>query len=68
MMDLQEGQRVGRFVLLRDVEGVLMAIAPGAVGAVCETETGAMLLLSGGRMAHIPRPLDVVLGWLDGRA
>ena len=66
-MDLCEGQRIGRYVLLRDVEGVLMAVAPGAVGAVCQTDTGAVLLLPGGRMVQVPRPFETVLGWLDGR-
>ncbi len=67
MIDLGEGQRVGRYVLLRDVEGVLMAVAPGAVGAVCQTDTGAVLLLPGGRMVQVARPFETVLGWLDGR-
>jgi hypothetical protein len=64
---LQEGQRVGRYVILRDIEGTMLAVAPGSIGAVCETEDGAMLMLPGGRMTHIPRPFAVVLGWLDGR-
>jgi hypothetical protein len=65
--ELADGQRVGRFVVLRDVEGNLHAVAAGSVGAVCETEEGSLLLLSGGRLIHVARPIRMVLGWLDGR-
>ena len=64
---LDEGQRVGRFVIVRDIEGRVHAVAAGAVAAACETEDGTLLMLPGGRMVHIPRPFAVVLGWLDGR-
>lgn len=65
--DPSEGQRVGRFVVLRDLDGSLHAVAAGAVGAVCRTEDGSLLLLPGGRMIHVGRPLATVLAWLDGR-
>ena len=64
---LEEGERVGRFVVVRDVEGRIHALAAGSVAAVCETDDGALLMLPGGRMVHVPRPLRVVLDWLDGR-
>ena len=66
--DLHEGQRVGRFVILRDREGQVHAVAAGAVGALCETDGGALLLLPGGRLLQTERTLVTVLGWLDGRA
>ena len=62
------GGRTGRrYVILRDIEGTLLAVAPGSIGAVCQTEDGAVLMLPGGRLTHIPHPLAVVLDWLDGR-
>ena len=64
---LEEGERVGRFVVVRDVEGRFHALAAGSVAAVCGTDEGALLMLPGGRMVHVPRPLRVVLDWLDGR-
>ena len=65
--ELSEGERVGRFVVLRDIEGRVHAVAAGSVGAVCETDDGTMLMLPGARLIHVPRPMAVVLGWLDGR-
>ena len=32
--ELSEGQRVGRFVVLRDIEGRVHAVAAGSVGTV----------------------------------
>ena len=62
-----EGGRVGRFVILRDVDGRVHAVAAGSVAAVCETDEGSMVLLPGGRILHVPKPLGTVLAWLDGR-
>lgn len=64
---LLEGTRIGRFVIMRDVEGRTHAIAAGSVAAVCETDDGALLMLPGGRMVQVPRALGTVLAWLDGR-
>jgi hypothetical protein len=65
--ELEEGERVGRFLILRDVDGVLHAVAAGSVAAVCEVDDGALLMLPGGRMVRVAKPLAVVLEWLDGR-
>lgn len=65
--ELQEGERIGRFIVLRDRDGQLHAISSGAVGAVCQTDDGAILLLPGGRMLHVCRPMATILAWLDGR-
>ena len=62
--DLEAGQRVGRFLVVRDVEGQRHAIAVGAVSAIGETDHGALLLLPGGRLIHVPQPLDRLLRWL----
>ena len=64
---LGEGERVGRFVVLRDRDGLLHAVAAGSVGALCETEDSVLLLLPGGRLIYVARPMPVVLAWLDGR-
>lgn len=64
---LLEGTRVGRFVVLRDLEGRTHAVAAGSVAAVCETDEGALLMLPGGRLVHVPQAMETVLGWLDGR-
>ena len=64
---LQEGERVGRFVILRDVDGRVHAVAAGSVGAVCETDDGTLLMLPGARMVHVPQAMGVVLAWLDGK-
>ena len=62
---LRDGERVGRFVVVRDIDGHVHALAAGAVVAVCEMDDGALLMLPAGRMVHVPRPLVTVLRWLD---
>ena len=65
---LEEGERVGRYVVLRDRDGQLHAVSSSGVGAICETEDGAILMLPGGRLIHVHRPVATVLAWLDGRS
>ena len=65
--ELEEGQRVGRFLVLRDVDGCRFAVAAGAISAVRDTDHGTLMLLSGSRMLHVSRPMETVLAWLDGR-
>ena len=64
---LEDRLRVGRFVVLRDLDGRTHAVAATSVGAMCETDDGTLLMLPGGRMVHVPQALATVLGWLDGR-
>lgn len=66
-MDIQmieEGDRVGRFVILRDVDGRLHAILATSVSLVCEADGGSMLLLPGGRAIMVDRDMGQVLAWL----
>jgi len=63
---LEDGQRIGRFVVLRDLGGQVHAVSAGSVGAVCETDDGSLLLLPGGRLIHVGQSLATVLAWLDG--
>ena len=64
---LLEGTRIGRFVLLRDLEGRSIAVAAGSVSAISETDDGALLMLPGGRMVQVPQAMETVLAWLNGR-
>ena len=64
---LIEGTRVGRYVIVRDVDGRMHALASNAVGAACETDDGTLLMLPGAKLVHVPRKLSTVLQWLDGR-
>ena len=64
---LADGERRGRFVVMRDLDGRTHAVAAGSVGAVCETDDGVILMLPGARLLHVPQSLGVVLAWLDGR-
>ena len=65
--ELEEGTRVGRFVILRDVNGATHAVAISSIAAICGTDDGALLMLPGARMVHVPRSMKTILGWLDGR-
>ena len=64
---LEEGERIGRYVVLRDRDGALHAVSAMGVGAVCEADDGSILMLPGGRLIHVDRSLAVILTWLDGR-
>ncbi len=64
---LYEGDRVGRFLLLRDRDGCLHAVAAGAVSVMREVDDGTLLMLPGGRMLMVARAMRTVLDWLDGQ-
>ena len=64
---LEDGTRIGRFVVLRDLDGKAYALATGSVAALCETEDGSLLMLPGGRMVHVAQPMEVILEWLNSR-
>jgi hypothetical protein len=66
-MPLREGKRVGRFLVLRDLDGHLHAVSAEAVSAICETDLGSLLLLPGGRLIQIEQSMAKLLAWLDGR-
>jgi hypothetical protein len=66
--DLVEGTRIGRFVVLRDVDGRRHAVAAGAVLAMADAEDGDTLLhVPGGRALQVPHPLTTVLRWFEVR-
>ena len=61
---LEEGCRMGRYVLLRDADGCLYALTATAVSALCECDDGCLLLIAGGRVVRTTHSLAHVLGWL----
>ena len=63
----EPGTRVGRFVVVHDIEGRAHAVAANAVAAVSAGEDGALILLPGNRILQVPQDLGTVLGWLDMR-
>lgn len=62
---LEPGTRVGRYVVLRDIEGQLVALSVGSVAAIREGESGTVLMLPAGRLLIVPDALAVVLEWLN---
>jgi hypothetical protein len=65
---LAEGTRLGRYVVVRDVNGRRHALAATAVVAISEEEDGDIVLfLPGGRALRISVPLATVLDWLNGQ-
>ncbi len=60
-----QGERCGRYVVVRDADGRRHALAATAVSAICEADDGGcVLLLPGGRLVRLEGSLDTVLGWL----
>ena len=67
--EVPDGTRVGRYLLLRDVDGRRHALLATAVHAASQEEDGdTMLLLPGGRALRVSVPFANVLGWLEGKA
>ena len=64
---ISEGARIGRFVILRDLDGQTHAVSVGSIAAIHDTDEGALLMLPGGKLLHVGRPMVQVLAWLDGR-
>ncbi|MFL1462594.1 hypothetical protein ACI6QG_10355 [Roseococcus sp. DSY-14] len=63
---LADGTRIGRFIIIRDVDGTCHALCASAVAALCETADGAtVMLIGGGRMLRVEQDLRTVLGWLE---
>ena len=61
---LEEGSRIGRYVLLRDADGRLHALSATAVAALCETDDGCLLMLPGGRIMRVTHSMPRLLAWL----
>ena len=62
-------ERLGRFLLVRDVEGTLYAVAPTALLVAVATEDGGTLaVLAGGRAVRFAEDLHTVASWFSGTA
>jgi hypothetical protein len=64
--DIQEGDRVGRFVLIRDADGRWHALSMQAVYAISDLDDGCALALPGGKLLRLMHPMGTVLAWLTG--
>ena len=64
----EDGERIGRYLIIRDVDGRRHAVGAGSVTAITETDAGSLLLLPGGRLVQVPWPMEQILRWLDGRS
>ncbi|WP_270933298.1 hypothetical protein [Falsiroseomonas oryzae] len=62
--ELQDGMRIGRYLVLRDAEGRQLAIAAHAVAAASALDDGTLLMLPAGKLAVVPHPFARVVGWL----
>jgi hypothetical protein len=58
---------VGRFVVIRDVDGRRHAISAGSVAAICKTDDGVLILLLCGRTVQLAQSMPVMPEWMDGR-
>ena len=66
--DLEDGARVGRFVVLRDVDGRRHATAVTGILALSDADDGDTLLhLPAGRILRVPYSLTTVLAWVEVR-
>ena len=62
-------ERLGRFLLLRDLEGTLYAIAPLAVLVAAATEDGGTVaMLVGGRAIRFSEDVRTVAQWFSGNS
>lgn len=65
-MDIMtDGQRVGRFLLLRDVNGQNHAVSTSAITALADLDDGTLILLPGGRLLNVPNAMTDILVWLN---
>jgi len=60
-------EKIGRFVLFRDIEGRMHALSPTAVSAICDTGDGSsVLLLPGGKVIVVEHEVPQVAAMLSG--
>lgn len=63
--DFIEGQRFGRFLMLRDINGQSHAVSISAITALADLDDGTLILLPGGRLLHVPSAMYDILSWLS---
>ncbi|MFC7738645.1 hypothetical protein ACFQX4_23210 [Roseomonas sp. GCM10028921] len=64
---LTDGTRIGRFVILRDVDGVRHAVSSGGVQAMGDLDGDTLVHLSGARTLRVPHSLATLLSWFEMR-
>ncbi len=63
---MDDGAQLGRFILVRDIDGRLHALSMSAVVAICAVEDdGSVLLLPGGRVVRLAQDVMQVAGWFS---
>ncbi len=66
--DLADGARVGRFVILRDIDGRRHATVVTGILALSDADDGDTLVhLPAGRILRVPYSLTTVLAWVEVR-
>lgn len=56
--------RIGRFLLLRDMEGRLVAVSPNALLVAAATDDGGTVaVLAGGKALMFAEDVPTVVGW-----
>ena len=56
--------RIGRYLLLRDLDGRQMAVSPTALLVAVQLDGGGtQVLLAGGRVLQFAEDLEAVVGW-----
>lgn len=62
-------ERLGRFLMVRDIDGTAYALVPTAVLVAVATEDGGTVaVLAGGRAVRFAEDLNTVAGWFSGDA
>ena len=60
--------RQGRYVLLRDRDGLRHAVRGGSILAISDVDGGEVctaVILHGGRIIIVDAPIEEILAWLD---
>ena len=59
-------ERIGRFLLLRDAEGRLVAVSPNALLVAAATDDGGTVaVLAGGKALMFAEDVATVVGWFS---
>jgi hypothetical protein len=61
--DLEGGERINGFVIVRNRDGDLHALRGGAISGLSNTDGSTVVALYGGRCLIVDRPLLTVLSW-----
>ncbi|MGK7871348.1 hypothetical protein [Falsiroseomonas sp. E2-1-a20] len=63
-----DGRRIGRYVVVQDIDGRTHALSVTAVAAICSDDNeGSVLLLPAGRLVRVDAPLEQAAAWFNGK-